>query len=55
MLAEIRRQLDIAQGELMRLNLENKRLREALKDIAAHHDVDADECTWIAQRALDQD
>jgi regulator of replication initiation timing len=55
MLAEIRRQLDIAQGELMRLNLENKRLREALKDIAAHHDVDADECMWIAQRALDQD
>jgi len=55
MLAEIKRHLDIAQGELLRLTNENMRLREALKDIAAHHDVDADECMGIAQRALDQD
>ena len=55
LLAELKKQLDIAHAAFIKLSRDNERLREALKDIAAHHDVDADECMYIARRALDQD
>lgn len=54
-LLEIERQLAIGMAELMKLAKENERLRATLKDIAALHDVNADECMVMARRALDQD
>jgi len=39
----------------MRLADKNEKLRTALREIAALHDVDADTCMVIAQRALDQE
>jgi len=41
--------------ELMRLADKNEKLRTALREIAALHDVDADQCMMIAMRALEQD
>jgi hypothetical protein len=54
-LTEIERQLQIGMHELMRLADKNEKLRTALREIAALHDVDADTCMVIAQRALDQE
>lgn len=55
MLAEIKRQLDIAQTTIVKLSHDNKRLRDALKDIAATGAVDASDCVDMARRALDED
>jgi hypothetical protein len=54
-LTEIERQLNIGMRELMRLADKNEKLRTALREIAALHDVDADQCMMIAMRALEQD
>ena len=54
-LTEIERQLSIGMRELIKLAEKNAKLREALHEIAALRDVEADTCMWIAQHALDRD